>query len=239
MMLAAKQAGINIDFFDSFRIYNITQLAKYIPGSIWQFVGRVVVLRERGVTNLAIRDSMLAEHAWVIGSAFCTAIITLGIFSPSFFSKLLHSYEFDFGNVLYFLFFIGLISAIIALAVVRRTYKWLIKMRPGALAITILAGVWGTLGIAFWIVLTPFADGSIAWHYIIGLYSLAYVLGFLVPFAPAGLGIRESILAFGLLPCMGFETALLMAGINRISYFVAEIVVVIPFLRLPSFLNKN
>lgn len=47
--IAANKFSIQVDLIESYRLYNLSQLGKYIPGSIWQFVGRIGMLRERDV----------------------------------------------------------------------------------------------------------------------------------------------------------------------------------------------
>ena len=59
--------------------------------------------------------------------------------------------------------------------------------------------------------------------YILGSYCIAYVVGFFVPFAPAGLGVREATIVFAIAPFVGNEIAILLAGINRVLYFAVEL----------------
>lgn len=75
MQFALQKAGYLASYRYCFYTYNLTQLAKYIPGSIWQFVGRVAMLKEKGVSAPHIRDSMLAEHLWVLASALLVGLI--------------------------------------------------------------------------------------------------------------------------------------------------------------------
>ena len=81
------------------------------------------------------------------------------------------------------------------------------------------------LGLAFWIVLFDFQLRPVSLFYVIGLYSIAYLIGFLVPFAPAGFGFRETVLVFGLAHLVGVETAVILAGVNRVLYFLSELLI--------------
>ncbi|MHB9140071.1 MAG: hypothetical protein ACYC4Q_11775, partial [Victivallaceae bacterium] len=83
MRLASVQAGLRFSYPDCYRIYNITQLGKYIPGSIWQFVGRIAVLRERGASAKTIRDSIMAEQIWVLLTAFIFGTVLVLLFDSS------------------------------------------------------------------------------------------------------------------------------------------------------------
>jgi hypothetical protein len=84
MKLAAGCFQISFGWTESYRIYNLTQLAKYIPGSIWQFVGRIAILKKYGVSAKKIRDSLFAEHLWVIGSAAFIACLMMLVSGPGF-----------------------------------------------------------------------------------------------------------------------------------------------------------
>lgn len=232
MRTAASHFKIMLGWQDCYCIYNLTQLAKYIPGSIWHFVGRITILRERGVTAQAIRDSLLAEHFWVIVSAVLLAMLLVFTSIQGFFevelayvnAKLLSTWV----QVAFVLF---AVATALTLLFSRRLLRWLLRLLPPLGALPILLLIWLFLGTSLWVTLTPFVDSMPSILYIIGIYCFAYVAGFLVPFAPAGLGIREAILTFALTPFMGAEVAILLAAVNRIIYFTVEIVVVVFCLR--------
>ncbi|MCG7888370.1 MAG: hypothetical protein JAY93_20245 [Candidatus Thiodiazotropha taylori] len=84
--------------------------------------------------------------------------------------------------------------------------------------------IWLVLGFAFWITLTPFSASEIGLVFIIGLYAFSYAIGFAVPFAPAGIGIRESVLVLGLAPFLDINTAIILAALNRVFYIFIEII---------------
>ena len=88
------------------------------------------------------------------------------------------------------------------------------------------------LGSAFWLTLSPFSVDTISWSYVVGVYCLAYLVGFLVPFAPAGLGAREAVLVAGAGPLVGVDVAIFLAAVNRILYLLAEFGMVAPCLLL-------
>lgn len=45
--------------------------------------------------------------------------------------------------------------------------------------------------------------------------------------APAGLGVRERILTFAMLPYLPIETSVLLASMSGVVYFAAELIVVV------------
>jgi hypothetical protein len=93
--------------------------------------------------------------------------------------------------------------------------------------LVVVSIIWICLGSSFWITLLPFTNQELSFIYIIGLYALSYALGFAVPFAPAGIGIREAILVTGLLPYLDSSISIVLATINRLLYIVSEIILVV------------
>lgn len=56
-----------------------------------------------------------------------------------------------------------------------------------------------------------------------GLYVLAPIVGFLALAAPAGVGVREAMISFGLAHAVGPEAALAAAGISRAATLLADV----------------
>jgi hypothetical protein len=225
MRSAASHFKIVLGWRDCYCIYNLTQLAKYIPGSIWHFVGRISILRGRGVAAEAIRDSLLAEHLWVIVSAVLFACVLAFTGIRDFFEAGL--VDFNFGALLPWLLAAVILfasAAVIALLASRRLLRWVLRLSPPLSAIPALFLAWTLLGASLWVTLGPFAASKPSIPYIIGVYCFAFVLGFFVPFAPAGLGIREAILTFALIPFMAADVAILLAAVHRMIYFTVEVV---------------
>lgn len=235
MRLAASRFSINLGWVDSYRIYNLTQLAKYIPGSIWQFVGRIAILRERGVVAQDIRDSLLAEHLWVMASAGIMAFALIFASQPSVF---LVWFDFFDANIRLQWVLVGLalmIASLMAVFFLRsHLLGWVLILRPPMLAIPALLCTWLFLGASLWVTIAPFVESSPSVVFIIGIYCLAYVAGFLVPFAPAGLGVREAVFTISLMPFMNVDMAVLLAAINRIIYFSVEIAAVVFCFRIKN-----
>lgn len=228
MSIATKHFEIFLGWRNCYCIYNLTQLAKYIPGSIWQFVGRFSILHKRGIAKHTIRDSMIAEHLWVIISASLLAILLSFNSIRAFFKSKLTEYSPDLLFIWEIVILFTLISAVILFIWLnRRLFSWFLRILPPFTAIPVLVLTWLFLGASLWVTLESFVISMPSVFYIIGIYCFAYVMGFIVPFAPAGIGIREAILTFSLTPYMGADIAILLAAINRIIYFAVEIILAI------------
>ena len=236
MKVAARRFAISIDWNDCYCIYNLTQLGKYIPGSIWQFVGRIAILRERGIVVQAIRDSLLAEHFWVITSAALIAGILLFFTSSDVLKDQMAAYNIE----PLLLAILALVASVVAVALLlnRRFFHWLSRLLPPLHAIPALVLTWIFLGASLWVTLVPFSYPNPSLPYIIGIYCIAYVVGFIAPFAPAGLGIREAVLTFAMMPFINAEIAILLAAVNRLIYFAVEISAVILCIRKKTLVSS-
>lgn len=232
MFIACLKFKIDLKRPDCFQIYNHTQLAKYVPGSIWQFVGRISILKNKGFSITSIKNAMLAEHLWIILVAAIFSVYPL-IQNWSDFIKFVNIPDlfinFNLKNniilaivvaSLLFLFFI-IKNKLISF------FYWLIKLTPPLKAVLVLLISWLLFGTSLWITLIPFTTDNPPYFYIVGIYSLAYIIGFFVPFAPAGLGIREAILVFYLSKYVETDVALLLSVANRLVYFIAELILAI------------
>ena len=227
-LLSVRYVAMPISFSKMYSIYNITQLAKYIPGSIWQFVGRAGAYAKEGMSISNIKKSIFIEMLWVLTSAFVLGSLLV-----------LSGDLFDFKFIIdkaekYFLFYALTLMLFITItgyyykktfslvSLFLQNYSLNIKM------VITLIPIWFLLGMSFFITLEPYMQSISITQFIdiVGVYALAYAIGFLVPFAPAGIGIREAILVAGISSFISMEEAIVLASLNRIIYILLEIVIV-------------
>jgi hypothetical protein len=225
--LAAGGHGIVLSFAAALRLYNLSQLGKYVPGSVWQFVGRAVAYRDRSARYGDIRDALVTESLWIVAGAAVVGLslggvavvpaVTAGV-APSTARWLL----------------VGAIAVVAAIALTvivrgRRAAAGLARYArlavPGPRAALTQAAVWTLLGTGFWFFCRA-AEVPVTWPFAVGLFAAAYALGFLVLLAPAGLGVRDAVLVAGLLPLAGAETGLLVAVVARLGYVLVELALV-------------
>jgi len=236
MRLACVRFGIHLDWWDCFRIYNHTQLAKYVPGSIWQFVGRIAIYNSRGYEGRNIRDALVAENLAMILVAGALGTLLLLIHNDTYIALINKSGTLieKWPNVGVWSGVFLVTASIVSITVIWRwiskmhtLIRWIIRLMPSLKVITILFLIWTLFSASLWVTIKPFVDHLPPFTQIVGLYCLAWVIGFLIPFAPAGLGVREFILVLGLSSWLNADIALLLAGVNRLVYFFSEIVLAI------------
>lgn len=223
--IAARKSGIAIGYVDATRLYNLSQLGKYLPGSIWQFVGRAAAYRNQlGAGYGQIRDSLLTESLWIVGAAFVVGAVFCGV--PLW--RFLH----DKAPPTLLWWLATLVALVLVLAAIlfmwrrERLLKYLCSAIPTPRVLLVQAGVWTLLGLSFWILVRA-CGMSAGPLFSIGLFAGGYALGFLVPFAPAGLGIRDAVLTTGLLPYAPVGEALAVTVLARVVYLAVELLVVV------------
>jgi hypothetical protein len=217
--------GIHFGWLDCFYIYNFTQLAKYMPGSMWQFVSRFVILNSRGYKGGIIRDALIAEHLGVILVA-----VVLGIFLPflggdPYIVKVIQLCSVGFWCALLLVATstMAVIARLKLIGYFRAMVLWFIRLLPPLRIVVVLVPIWMFFGASIWITFIPFVENLPPYFQVVGAYCLAYLAGFLVPFAPAGIGIREAVLFFWLSKWVDSDIALLLTAVNRFVYIAAEI----------------
>lgn len=184
-----------LSFPQASRIWFLSNLGKYVPGNIWSLTAMGVMARERGVSGLAAAGSsvimqavslttgtaiVMVTGAKLLGQPVLVAVAVLLLVAMLLSApKLLPPMVVWIG---------GLIGKDIARPSVPATSIW-----TAATASTLS---WLLYGMAFQLFvrgLLGVSPGEISSY--VAVYTAAYILGFISPIAPAGLGVREFTLA--------------------------------------------
>jgi hypothetical protein len=182
------------------RIWSTSELARYLPGVIWQVVGRVYLVRPYGVSGSVCSASQVLELAIFLLANILMAVTCLVWLGH----KMLH------GITLNWLFAaMALIPVLFVLVHPKVFYRLANRVMAGlgkppitkrlrfrelcGLLLWAWAGlVWQSL--AIWLVVSgPLGLQFTKWWVVAGAYSLAWCAGFLAFWAPGGLGVRELV----------------------------------------------
>lgn len=187
-------------------IYFQAQVAKYIPGSLWQYAGRAALSRVRGVPLRAVGISLPTElGASVVAAAALSSFLLQG------WGVLLAA---------------GLLLAVVVAG--RRIeanpgHAVRTGIRAGTAVVPLFAAAWLCIGCGFWLtahalVAVRFADLLVY----IGAFSAAWVVGLLAVYAPGGIGVREAMLVAILHSRLGSADALVVAAASRVLIAVID-----------------
>ncbi len=221
-----------------FGIYFVSQLPKYLPGGIWAFPGRVILYQQAGMDGrLSIYAVVREVGALFIGAALVGAsgLINGLAFSPA----------------LRWAIGLGTLGCVLILAATQipafwrrlSEFHWInlkpllrftpfddhyqdLRWFPPALAASLI--FWLAMGLPFrWLAIAVNPDAAaLSWLQHAAIFALAWVAGFVVIFSPAGLGIRETAIAFLLGQFIPIGDALAVALLSRLCWVAAEAVMI-------------
>lgn len=168
-----------IEWRDTIRIYGVSQLAKYVPGNIFQFAGRQALGMGHGLAPLPLVKSMGAEIVLIGIGGLLLSILVLPLWLP----------ELSVPTVFLFAVFAAALVFFLLYRRWHRSVAW-------ALALQL---IFLSISGAIFVVLAMALPTEMAWSIavvltVFGGYTLAWLIGFVTPGSPAGVGVRELVL---------------------------------------------
>ena len=226
-----KAFNLSWEFGKGIRVYLVTNIAKYLPGNVWHFYGRITAISQKGGSWSTAISSVLLEPLLMAASALLIAIV----------STSLGLLETDFNLLVFF----GQIAALLAVLigihpqVLNPILQYLSKGKKIKNQEVILANslnhyplmpFLGEMGFVLFrgvgFLFTVMALQQITLSQIIVLlsaFSIAWLLGLIIPGAPGGVGVFEAT-AIALLDQSLFSpaTILVAVAIYRVISILAE-----------------
>jgi uncharacterized membrane protein YbhN (UPF0104 family) len=203
-------------------IFAVSQFAKYVPGNVAQHIGRVLLARQRGFDATPVAMTLVLEAAWAVGTGAVIAMFTLVVVGGN---QLAPGHFVPWWQVA--------LVALIAFAGPPTGLHVLARFAPAALSRRmggrdmVLPNFWAFawycgvatssyafLGLGVDLLARGLYGAESHFLMLTGIMSVAWLIGFLLPGAPAGLGVRELVL-LGLLgriydPSTSAQLALLL-----------------------------
>jgi glycosyltransferase 2 family protein len=226
--------GEKISNSSAFLIVGISQITKYVPGNVAHHVGRVALARNDDLAVSRVTASMFLEFCLLAAASGSCALIVLGISGAQ---SIYEQHDFGVVSILAIIISALLMPLCVAFAFQRQVPGFLFKRFPaghlnspalivyavnflthlhnfllhGAIIVVLGLGVFGFESIDFWLM--------------VGVFSLAWLAGFVAPGAPAGLGIRDAILVVGLSLNHSVADAIALAAFHRMTTVAGDVVV--------------
>lgn len=206
------------------RIWFGSNLARYIPGKIWQFVGAAEMARSAGLSRVVVLSSMVVHVGLSLLSAAAVSVAVLAAWDavdlPTLPLALL-------AGASVFLVHPAVINA--GLRLVPRAFhddvlRWNGRWRDGIALLALSVVSWGLYGLAFALfldALVPLEAGAVL--PLVGVNALSFLAGYVVFLAPAGLGAREGAMAVLLRPFAPAGVAAVLAMASRLWTIAAEL----------------
>lgn len=223
-------SGKKIPFAVAMTVYTKANMYKYIPGNVFQYVGRNKLALDMDISHVDVACSTILD-------VVC-GIIPLGIISLCMLGDYFFTVMSDYWDNIVMVLLIGAVIIVILTGIFfifrknfegyLRKYKTVFsKENRGKFFSAVVYYVAITLfsvGINFLTAYFIF-DPSITLRQLImvtGAYTFAFILGYITPGAPGGIGIRESVM---LLVCSGTfeESVLVYVLLYRLSSIITDI----------------
>jgi uncharacterized membrane protein YbhN (UPF0104 family) len=195
-----RGGGVFLRLREAYIIMGQSQIAKYLPGNVFHYVGRFALARRQSISTEAIVLSTGAETFVVIATS--AAIVIIGLFfsggMPPWMKETLGT-----ASLLIVFSAIALVAVIVSAAAffsirlrsqIRAGLAYLQVGRVG-IAMFLYLVVFSVVGIFLSILTTALwgMNTGVTWYHFTWGFALAWLLGFITPGAPGGIGIRELV----------------------------------------------
>jgi uncharacterized membrane protein YbhN (UPF0104 family) len=186
-----------------------SQLGKYLPGSVWQYAGRIGLARGRGVPTQTAVGSLIVEVAISALAAGVIGMLVLPL---------------RWAVAVWLILGLVVVIAVRAVSVWRLSFpprldsglvRRTLRSLPAAGGLYVL--VWVAYGAAFWLTgRALFTVGTSELPRYIGVFGLSWLAGLVAVFAPGGIGVREAVIVALLSHRLGETQAIVLAATSRI-----------------------
>jgi glycosyltransferase 2 family protein len=214
-----------LDYGVAARIWTVSNLARYVPGRIWQIAGMAAMARQAGVSPWAAAGSAVVVQLLAIA----TGGLVVGLTLPAAAQPLLIALT-------------AMAAAATALAltssratsllttVLRRVSGKDVLLEPVARGPLLLAALVTALAwVGYGVSLVLFMRGTVAvaplpLREAVGAFTASYLLGLILVLAPGGLGVREGMLYTLLAGPLGAGPAVVVTVGSRILMTATELI---------------
>lgn len=192
--------GSELAFWKCFRMLQLAQLGKYLPGRIWAVGGQIYLGDRYGIPR---QTTLWAAGLYWVFNLLCGALIFLPLL---YFLVPLWT---AVAATMVFLTLLGVacfprealrfLSSLFSLAYAEKIFAGLLRFSPRQCLVVFFTFFisWSLFGLAFWSMVNAFVEVPLAAYYhALASFCGAWVLGILSFFTPAGIGVREGALVY-------------------------------------------
>jgi len=230
------------------RIYMISQLARYIPGKVFMFVGRLIMAEQLGVTKTLSSVSVLFEAIVSTSGVFIAMLIMYSLASDMQIAWI-HPWKIGI------LFGVGLavLNPKLITILINKTYKLRYKCSPD---ITIpkfryyktmvlclyYTFLWMLMGLAFYMLVYSLIGRLAPSKFVFELaciFLFSWLAGFLCYIAPGGIGVREAVMTLSLKDFFPLPLVSIIVVVSRIWFILGELIGLAIVYLMPKSLSRT
>lgn len=231
-------------------ILGLTQAAKYVPGNVAQHASRVELARRSGIPIPAYITSVIHETALAVAASIVVGCIALACSKTGWGQT--HSIEHAE------LLWAGLIGSLLVCIAACVRFDPSSRLRssrystlrhlgpflslpgrsPTLRALSAYSLNYLLVGSGVWLIAIALdLSNNVDFPLAVAAFSLSWLLGFLAPGAPAGLGAREAIMLLLLAGTASDEMLVLLVTLSRVATLIGDLAVfALACLAAPKFL---
>lgn len=198
------------------------QLGKYLPGGAMHLVGRAALATRHGVPLRLAGASLVVESVAHLASAVLVAPLALAYWphlaAPA---------------VIAVIALTSSVAVAVTRGPLRRALAGALRRLAGAECavepaelrrpMIILVCCWPVFGASVWLLARGVADaGAGDLLLLVGAWTVAWAAGYVVVFAPGGIGVREAVLVALIAPQVGEAEAIVVAAATRIASLLVD-----------------
>lgn len=240
--------GQRFAYLDAARVWFVSNLARFIPGMVWQLVGVAAMSHARDVSPVAATGGVLLQQIVLV----VTGLVITAAWSPALLTH--------WTGTLPTRDLLGLtgLGVVVLVVLLPRAIPWLgravryvlgrdrpldwpaLPTRGFAAYVVGLCVPWVVYGVAFWLfglgLLGAQAPGL---RLAVGAFVASYVAGLIVVFAPSGLVVREAAMVAALAPSVGGGAALVLAIGSRVWLLAVELLTALLVVALNALVRRG
>ena len=222
-----------LDFATALRMFVLTNLARYIPGAVWQFMGLAAFAIEERVSPVAVTSAVLMQQLVLLATGVLLSLaLAPALLGPT--TAALPPWGAPALVVTGLLFLMWVFP--VALPALQRRLEALLhrnlplpmpKPPVASFALYLVGTVlgWVGYGASFWLFAHAWlGDAAPGPLLAAAAFVASYVAGIIAVFAPGGIVVRETALVAALRGTIGTDPAFLLAVSARLWLIALEIV---------------
>lgn len=214
------------------KIFFVSQLGKYLPGGIWNFLAAAELGKDHEIPRSKSVLVMFVSLLLSIATGIVLGALAL-LFGPAELRD----------RFWWVVLVLPLVAISLAPPVLNRALAFVAKKAKLATNAPAISGA-AVAAATFWSLVAWLLAGGQVWTLAVAMgwetgvdtfllataaYSLAWVAGFIMVFAPAGVGVREAVLGAVIAPSIGSAAAIAVVLLSRVLLTIADVVLGVVF----------
>jgi glycosyltransferase 2 family protein len=227
--LVVRRLGVSVSHPEAFRIYFLSNLGRYVPGKVWQFVGWFYLAEQAGIGRVQVLTAIAVNLSLQALTGLGLGVAALSLVGGSSGEVRARYWP--------LLLLIPLGAIALQPAVMETGLNWglrrlgrepvVLGLRRRDMALFAFVHVcgWVAYGVSFSLFVGSLRPVSVSDLPLLGAtYAAAWVIGFLSFLTPGGIGIREGVLAYLLGFWLPAPVAIVVGLLSRIWITAGELI---------------